>query len=83
MQVEFHFFIFHIGQHAKRQRAGQSDFLAVEIRRQVSRVGNYHFAVGAKPGRLAGGEAFASGEDSIQGRENLAGLRSECGAALP
>ena len=36
-------------------------------------VGQNQLAVGAEPGGLAGGEAFAAGEDAVEGFEDLGG----------
>ena len=66
VQIEPHFVVADLGQNAQRQGAGDANLLAVEVGRQVAGVGQHQFAVGAEPGRLAGGEALAAGEHAVE-----------------
>ena len=77
MEVEARFFVNVFEKHAKRQASGQSDLLAIQIGRKMTSVGDDHLAIEAEPDGLAGGKAFGSGEDAVEGlQEFWRGLRS-------
>ena len=73
MEVEALLFVTHLRKHAERQASGQTDLLAIQIGRKMAGVGDDHLAIGGQPDGLAGGKAFGSGEDAVQGLEDFGG----------